>query len=739
MKEKKQKSKKNKFHILSRYNVVLTVFVVIALAIVYCLIRTTVFQAAAWNDKASKVLLETSFTTPMRGRILSDNGTTLAANIEYYKVFIDWQAEGFSKTKFHKEIDKLCDSLVVFGREHGKNLTAQEWKTILMHKHCGLDEVTKRRKASRLERNVDTACIRDRYHILFDRLSLSEYRRLKKFPFFHHKKAFTGFSYTSYQVRQRPLEATTLNHSIGLVRETKVPRYRERFNGDSVEVFLDSIKENHGITGLEGALDHFLYGTPGKTRKEQISDAIINWETKPAKSGYDIMTTINIDIQDILEKELESICLEYGAEWGTAILMEVHTGKIKGFTNISKNPNTNRFVASEYQYGLQRMEPGSLMKAISMTLALEKGLVRLDESIPTGRSFAYAQGKPITDSHSQPYMTPREIIYWSSNIGMTKVILRGYERNPSGFEEDLRKMGFFDSIKTGIPYERIPKFPVLGDKNWHKIALSRMSYGYSTGIPPLYTLAFYNAIANDGVYVRPRLVDCFLHDNKVDSVVPQTNIRDRICSSQNAATMRSMLRDVVLKGTAQCLKQSDVEIAGKTGTSYVVQKGTKNYGGSKRLAFCGFFPYDNPQYSCIVVIQGSSVGAARSSGIVLKRTAEKMYAKGLLGKNSDYTEKNEKADRRPTLHRSSKSGSSVVMSSFGITNPKIAARPATKVDSCMPHALGLPAREAIAILEKKGFSVEIVGSGVVVNQQFIKSTDSIEPEHTVKLTLGLYP
>lgn len=741
-KKKTKKSRKNKFHILSRYNIVLTVFVAIALANIYCLVRTVVVQGPKWNEKASKVLLETNLTTPLRGRILSDNGTILAANIQYYKAYIDWQAEGFAKKKFQENIDKLCDSLEIFGRKQGKNISAKEWKKILLEKHCGVDARTMARKNKRLEQNKDTAKIRDRYHILFDKLSLAEYRRMRTFPFLKDKKAYTGFNYTTYEVRQRPLAATTLNHSVGLVQEKKVGREKQRYVGDSIITHIDSVYEKHGASGLEGALDHFLYGVPGKTRKEQISNAIINWEIEPSRSGYDVVTTINIDIQDILEKELESVCQEHNAEWGTAVIMEVKTGKIKGLTNICYNKTSHKYEASQYQYAMSGVEPGSLMKVISMTLALEKGLVRnVNEVITTGKSFAYGKAKPITDSHAYSSMPVHQVIPSSSNIGMAKIILRGYEKEPWKFQEDLAKMGFFDRLNTGISSERPPVFPKLGDRNWHRVALTRMAYGYSTNIPPIYTLAFFNALANDGKFVRPHLVDHFMYDNKIDSVIETSYIREQVCSPENARKLRAMMHDVVWdnkNGTGRLAQDPYVKIAGKTGTSYVVEG--KNYTSKRRLAFCGFFPYDNPQYTCIVVIQGvgGGAGAARVSGKVLKNTALKMYAKGLLGDNSDYNENNDKAERKATLHHSTKKANVNSLSSVGINQPRVASKPATKVDTIMPNVIGLPAREAIAILEKKGFAVEIEGSGVVVGQKYIPCTDTLTQEHKIKLKLGLY-
>ena len=731
------KQKKNKYHILSRYNMVLSAFVLVALAIVFCLVRTTIVQAPQWNEKASKILLKTYLTQPERGQILADNGAILSATVEYYTAYIDWKAEGLSKDKFFKSIDALSDSLEHFGKVRGVNRSAAEWKKLLCEKLCGVDEVTMGIKKARALAGKDTTKFRHRYHVLFKKLSRHEYLQLKKFPFLKEKRSQNGFTYATSSERVKPF-GKTASLSIGAVVPKRVPRTYETMSDSGMVLETDTLNEIHGVTGLEGALDADLFGIHGKTRKEQLTGTIVNWETVPSVSGYDILTTINIDIQDILEDELLSMCEESMVDWGTAIIMEVKTGKIKAITSLNRNKATGLM-----EYGImhatQGYEPGSVMKVVSMTLALEKGLVKnVNEVISTGHSFAYGHSRPITDAHGYSSMPISQIIESSSNIGMSKVILRGYEKNPDQFRLDLAEMGFFDKLNTGIAWERTPQFPVLGNKNWHRVALTRMCYGYSTKIPPMSTLAFYNALANDGKYVRPRLVDKFIRDGVVDSVVPETYVRERLCSSENAAKMRAMMREVVWgkHGTAQALKDSDVEIAGKTGTCYTVEGG--KYTNKKRLAFCGFFPYENPQYTCMVLISGANRGAARSSGMVLKNTALRMYARGLLGHNSNFAENNGEIERVPKVFHSSKPSGNSTLVEYGVKNPQVLARQKADIESGMPNVMGLPAKEALSILENKGYSVKMNGSGIVVKQELNKHKASTDVSPEIILTLGLY-
>jgi cell division protein FtsI (penicillin-binding protein 3) len=202
--------------------------------------------------------------------------------------------------------------------------------------------------------------------------------------------------------------------------------------------------------------------------------------------------------------------------------------------------------------------------------------------------------------------------------------------------------------------------------------------------------------------------------------------------------MRAMMREVVwgTKGTAQALKDSDVAIAGKTGTCYVVENG--KYTNKQRLAFCGFFPYEDPQYTCMVLISGANRGAARSSGMVLKNTALRMYARGMLGHNSNYAENNSEIERRPKVFHSANASENVYLAEYGVNNPQVLAKQVTTVESVMPNVMGLPAAEALSILENKGYSVKLNGSGIVVKQELSKNNTEAGVSPEIILTLGLY-
>ncbi len=670
----------NKQHILVRYLIVIGMILLLATMIVYNMVNISVVHAQQWNDKADSILTRETKLEPERGKILSDNGSVLAANLNFYTARIDWKVERFKGKEFKENLDALCDSLEAF---MPSKRTAAEWKK----------ELTEQFEAKKSS-----------VYPLFTGLTHSQFVRLKSFPFLELNRNYNGFYSDPYVKRVKPFGSMAAR-SIGNISE------EVRHEGQ------------HGRSGLEMALDSLLYGVPGVNRRIQLTNKIVDWESTPAVPGYDITTTINVQMQDIVENELYKICKETDAEWGTCVLMEVATGEIKAISNLERD-------GGDYYEGVNNAvlgyEPGSVMKPISMMVALEDGIVGdINTPIPTGSVWSEYE---IYDPHGASALSPRQIIEMSSNIGMAKLIVKKYGSNPGGFRERLEQLGFFEPFNSGIGGEQEPIIAKLGNTKADKVALTRMAYGYTTLIPPLHTLAIYNAIANDGKYVRPHLVKKLSRPgSNVDSIVPVTYIRQQVCSPENAEKLRTMLHDVVWgsRGTARkWVQDENVEIAGKTGTAYTVRRdGT--YSEQKRLAFCGFFPYKAPQYSCIVLMLGANRGAAASSGMVLRNVAAKMYARGLLGANDNLddssTPKREAKSKTayekvPTLYSTNNiSRIDKVKSYIGSPNAKIfSSKP--QGTSGVPDVHGMNIREAVYCLEKVGLNVRFKGAGRVVGQ-----------------------
>lgn len=674
----------NQGHILLRYSIITLLILLFSFAISYKLFSTTVIHANDWNEKAMREMQRVDTILPERGEILAHDGSILATNLRYYTVRIDFRAERFMENRYRIALDSIADSMAV----HFPRRDREEWFRYL-------------------QKPLNTAAPkRPRAFPVLTNISFADLQVLRSFPFFNIVNPNRNGMTVESKLRRSNPYGDMARRSIGGVGQTA------------------ECREIHGISGLEKALDSLLYGEPGIAKKIPLTKNIVNWTDIPPTPGYTIRTTIDINMQDIVENELERVLDSCSADWGCAVLMEVATGNIKAISNLERNKQGTDYIEA-LNYAVVGFEPGSVVKPISMMIALEDGLVsNLEEVIPIGKSWAYAGGRPITDSHYNGSLRVREVIEQSSNIGMARIITRGYDHNPKAFVERLRSIGFLEPMHTGIAGERVPYF----NPNPGRVDLSRMCYGYASQIPPIYTLSIYNAIANNGRYVRPRLVGSLLSES-IDSAIPVSYIRDRICSEENARKMQYMLKQVVWgsHGTGRSLKNDKVALAGKTGTCYSVDPATRQYNTArKRLAFCGFFPADNPKYSCMVLTfypKRNMFGAASTSGQVMRNIALKMYSRGMLDNASDYAEGTSGNSSRPMLYGSTDaSRHKKVRQAVGLKQEVHPSAPRRMPRGTVPSVRGLGARDAVVALEKEGYNVRMSGSGYVRSQSPAEGT-----------------
>ena len=673
-------NKNSRRDILFRYLIISACIIMFAGKIGINLFSTTVIHAEQWNMKADSVLSRVEVVLPRRGDILAADGAVLATNLRYYTVRMDYRCEKFMEEEFKSSIDALADSMAIYF----PSKSAAGWKTYLMEPMQLPKE--KRPRAKKVIPNI----------------SYTEYQKLRTFPFFSIKNPNRNGVTVEQRMKRSTPYGDMARRSIGGVGE-------------------QNNREIRGISGLEMALDSFLFGQPGKAKKIPLTHHIVNWTDVAPVDGFHIKTTIDIKLQDIVENELNSVLETVDAEWGVAVLMEVATGDIKAISNLEKSKTTGQYIEGMNRAVLG-FEPGSVVKPISMLLALEDGLVsNINQSIPIGASYAYAGGRAITDSHFNSALTVKGVIEESSNIGMTRIMTNSagpYHTNPAHFHDRLAEIGFLEPMNTGIAGERVPNVPATKSR----VSLSRMCYGYATEIPPLYTLSIYNAIANGGRYVRPRLVKELIGAD-FDSVLPVTYIRDRICSEKNAQKLREMLTAVVWgdRGTARAwVRDENVAIAGKTGTCYMIENGHYNT-QKKRLAFCGFFPAEDPKYSCIVLTchpKQQWTGAASTSGQVMKNIARKMYSRGMLGNSSDYREIAQEGTQPLFYATARPSSRKHLTQGLDITSAKEMASNVseTPVTGCVPSVVGLGLREAVVKIEEAGFNVSFSGNGYVRSQ-----------------------
>lgn len=673
----------NSTNILFRYGIVVLMILVLASVIIVKLTETTVVYADKWNHgRNSRELQSSKIILPQRGDILASDGSILATDLTFWNARMDYRAEKFNEKMLKDSIKVLSAAMAA----HFPRKSAAEWEEMLLKP---------------LDKDPDK---RPRAYKLLSGLSHSEMELLKTLPYFAKRsRNRSGLTFESYSRRFNPY-GNMAKRSIGRVGET----------AESSEV--------HGRSGIEMALDSLLYGRTGVTRKVQVTKDIKDMADIPAQRGCDVVTTIDINMQDLVENELNNVLDSCSAEWGVALLMDVHTGDIKAISNLEKDSAGNGYIEARNRAVL-RYEPGSVIKTLSMTIAVEDGLVTdFDEMLPTGAGWAYAGGRPITDSHRNEAVRVGDVIEQSSNIGMARIITRKYDSNPGAFYSRVKRTGFLDPLNTGIGGEVPPRFDSVPSDRGGRIALSRQSYGYATEIPPIYTMALYNAIANEGKFVRPRLVK-ELRGGSRDTVFEPTYIGSgRLCSPKTAAVMREMLGRVVTgeRGTGRFLRNDLVKIAGKTGTCYQIENGQYNT-SAKRLAFCGFFPADKPKYTCMVLMcypKRNFFGAATTSGQVVKNVAMKLYARGLLDNSTDL-EGDSLIKSGPTFYAKADNGSrstyQKVKPAFGLMTAKSIKSPA-KTGRGVPDVCGLGLGDALAVLEAEGYNVTVSGTGFVRHQ-----------------------
>ena len=709
----------NHAFVVGRFGIIFIFTVLLACCITFCLVRTTVVHVKNWNAMGESTLADSVLIEPQRGEILASDGSILATNLYYVDIMMDLRTPRFKIVEFVDSLDMITDSLAKYFPAYDKKGWRKKFDTQLA-----------KAKSERTRNFIIAKAVPEEMHA-----------RIKKWPWFRKfSRNYTGLKADPVMKRSYPF-GSMARLSIGRVGVTAED------------------PELHGRSGLECALDSLLYGIPGVKRRAVTNRGTGYVVTRETRDGYDVTTTIDITMQDILESELGEMLLLAKADWGTAIIMEVESGDIKAMSNLERDSTskTPRYIEA-LNRAVEAYEPGSVMKVMTMAVALEKGFAKpVSRSYPIGRSFAYLGRRPISDTHSPGSLPVDRFIEYSSNIGMVKMTMPHYEGDPNRFRSDLAEMGFFDRLNTGIARERIPYFPRLQNNVGGRLSLSRMVFGYSTMIPPLYTCAFYNAVANDGKFVRPRLVKSLRTPDGRDSAIDVSYVRERILSSENAAILRKMMRGVVWEqgGTAKALKSDIVEIAGKTGTCKIAREDKRPrfdkdgkrlqltpfkggyLEGHYRVTFCGFFPYENPKYTCIVVINDPKVpyrGPALSSGTVLKNVALKMYARGMLEDDPGFTGTPDRSSG-PTVYSSFNSGRNATLhADLQLADSRAIRRPADRVEGCVPDVRGVGIREALTKLESSGYAVSFQGIGYVADQNPPAGTPAV-PGTKVQLVL----
>ena len=673
--------------IVWRIYIVYIGFLLFGAAIVFRIVHLQFAEGDRWKAKADSLTLRFKTIPPSRGNIYSADGSLLATSLPRYDVHLDLNAAGINDDYFNNNLDSLSMCLAGLFKDKSKN----EYKRLL-------------REARRDG---------ERFYTLQRNISFNEQRALRNFPIFRLGRNKGGLIID--QLNKREL----LFHQLA----ERTIGYR-----------LENVKVKP--VGIEGAFDNYLHGVAGKRLMQRIAMNVwkpVNNENEvEPKDGSDIITTIDLNLQDVAEHALEAQLINHDADIGCAVLMEVSTGHVKAIANL-KRGNGNTY-SEDFNYAIgQSTEPGSTFKLASLMAAMEDGYIDLDDSVNTqGGKISYAPKTEMSDSHEGGYgwISVKKAFAVSSNVGVSKLIYKNYIKQPQAFIDRLDKMHLSDPLGIPLPGEGTPRIKSTKDKDWSKISLPYIAIGYESMLTPLQILTFYNAVANNGKMVQPLFVKEVYNKGELVKKFETKVISEAICSKSTLAKARTLLEEVVKTGTASHIRHAQYAIAGKTGTARIAQGATgygKNNGTVKyQASFCGYFPADNPKYSCIVVVYapGNDVYYGASVACpVFKEIADKVYALDVdMHKELDDVPKSLYAGLPPV-----KAGRvkplAIVNKYVKSLTPEIDAawirsdgKPLMISDEVVPSVIGMGLRDAIYLLESQGLIVKPLGRGAVVKQ-----------------------
>jgi len=649
--------------ILKRLYVVSAGLFLFAMMVIVKLVSIQMVDGSKYRDLAEKRTEKMFTIEPNRGNLYSDDGSLMATSVSRYTVRFD--AVTVEDEDFRENVKPLSNEL---SKLLGK--TPSHYQQIL-------------RKA-RANKN--------RYALVARNLDYSDFMLLKQFPLFEKGPYKGGLIIEQKTVREHPL---------GKIAERSVGYDRFDENGYSTRV------------GLEGAFGQYLRGIEGKRLKQKIAKG--QWKpigldniVEP-KDGYDVISTIDINIQDIAHHGLLGQLEKYNADHGCVIVMETETGEIKAISNLGRTKEGKYYERLNYAIG-ESSEPGSTFKLMNLVAGLEDKVIDTSSVIDTekGSWKIYRHRVRDTKHGGHGKISMAKAFEVSSNVAFAKMVHTSYEKNPDRYVDRLREMKLHQELGLPIKGEGKPFIRYPGEKGWSGLSLAQMAYGYEVSMTPLQILTFYNAIANDGEMVKPRLIKEVKEWNTTIQKFDKEVIDPSICSKQTVNKVRQLMANVVSKehGTGHRLYSDNFSMAGKTGTAQ------KNYASKDPdkfgyiSSFSGYFPAENPKYSCIVVIHepDKSVGyyGADVAGPVFKSIAQKIYANNpLINEVELMTAENQNLDNEYQKYYAE----------------------AQKKYNRVPNVKGMSGMDAVSILENLGLQVEVTGNGKVKKQSVTQGTD----------------
>lgn len=641
-------------NILNRLYIVAGCMFIFAIAVVVQLVKIQFAEGDKYRELALKNTTKNFVIPANRGNVYADDGSLLATSVPKYDIRFD-----------------------------AVTVTAEDFKTQLVPLSKELAKMFGK-PASYYQNNFRKArAQKNRYMLVVKNLGYSDYIKVKQMPLFNLGPYKGGIIVDQRTVREHPM---------GKIAERTVGNQRKD-------------KPGYYSVGLEGAFDEFLRGKEGRRLKQKIAKG--QWkpvyddnEIEPM-DGYDIVSTINVNIQDIAHHALLKQLEYYEAEHGTVVVMEVSTGAIKAVSNLGRTSDGTYYEKLNYGVG-ESHEPGSTFKVMALMAALEDKVIDTSTVIDTKEGVKTFYRRKIYDSHRGGYgkISAAKTLEVSSNIGLATIIDENYAKNPNKFIDRLKSWHLTEKTGVAIKGEGIPFIPEPGHSKWSKNALPSMAYGYNLRLTPLQTLTFYNAIANNGVMVKPRFIQEVRAWNKKVDVYGTKVINPKICSEKTIKEIQAILTNVVKRGTGKSLYSADFSMAGKTGTAQT-EYWMADWQSNRRYvsSFAGYFPAENPKYSCIVVIHKPSIKkgyyGADVSGPVFKRIAQKIF--------TDAPEVIEIANVD--------SEDALIKHDFENYFAKV-----QKQYKKIPNVTGMAGMDAVSLLENLGLKVKLIGNGTVSDQ-----------------------
>ncbi|MCB0483478.1 MAG: transpeptidase family protein [Flavobacteriales bacterium] len=679
---------------IQRIYVVYLLLFALAIAVV---VRISVIQFAEreyWEQRAQNQSRQLKTIDAVRGNIYTRDGSLLATSIPRYEIRFDPNTSAITNEVFRNNVDSLSYQL----SKLFPHKSAREWKQQL----------------------AEARANGERYHLIARRANYTELKRLRAFPIFRKGRYKGGLIYTQRNKRELPfqiLAARTIGYH----------------------------KENVRPVGLEGAYDAVLRGVSGRRLMQKIAGGV--WmpvgdenEIEP-EDGADIISTIDLNIQDVAENALMEQLQKHNADHGCVVLMEVQTGEVRAIANLTRNDDGSYWERYNYAVG-ESTEPGSTFKLASLIAAMEDGYVTPGDSVETGKGVFQFYDRKMYDSRKGGHgkITVQHAFEVSSNIGIAKIIQQHYGKNPQRFIDRLYKMNLHQPLQLEIFGEGKPRIKRADDPSWSGISLPWISHGYEVSHTPLQILAFYNAVANNGKLVKPLFAREIRRLGKSVKELKPVVLNPAICSQKTVAYARRMLEGVVENGTASNLRNAHYKIAGKTGTAqiYNAKYGYKyDSQVSYQASFVGYFPADKPRYSCIVVVNAPSNNVYYGNlvaGPIFKEIADKVYATSL-----------DMHDELPVLalpkgkirlpvgrHGHAKSlyavydflgipytrrGDDALWLHIQTGAEKVLASGRRIREGEIPNVVGMDLRDALYIMENLGLDVTFSGAGFIKEQQ----------------------